>query len=216
MHHQTFAVDDNKLDYLVAQIRVQGFAVIDNLLPEDISQGLLAELQRVNTAAFKRAAIGRGEDAHINNEIRTDWILWLEAGEDSVDLYLCAMTAFRLALNRALYLGLFDYECLWAYYPPGAFYERHLDAFAGSSNRRLSTVLYLNTGWQPGDGGELNLYHPQTGELVAQVPPRFGTMVVFLSEDFPHEVLPTRKPRFSVAGWFRVNNNTATCLDPPR
>ena len=33
--------------------------------------------------------------------------------------------------------------------------------------------------------------------------PRGGTLVVFLSDRFPHEVLPARRERLSLAGWFR-------------
>jgi len=55
-------------------------------------------------------------------------------------------------------IGLFEFECHFAHYAPGAFYRRHLDQFAGGGRRRVSTVLYLNSGWRDGDGGELRLY----------------------------------------------------------
>jgi len=32
-------------------------------------------------------------------------------------------------------------------------------------------------------------------------------LVIFLSEEFPHEVLPANTHRYSIAGWFRVNNS---------
>jgi len=48
-----------------------------------------------------------------------------------------------------------------------------------------------------------------------KVVPLFGTIVVFLSEEFPHEVLPARRDRFSVAGWFRVNASINNKIDPP-
>jgi len=40
-------------------------------------------------------------------------------------------------------------------------------------------------------------------------------LVVFLSEEFPHEVLKAKRSRFSVAGWFRVNTSNAERADPP-
>jgi SM-20-related protein len=40
-------------------------------------------------------------------------------------------------------------------------------------------------------------------------------LVVFLSEEFPHEVLPTATDRYSIAGWFRVNTSSAERVDPP-
>lgn len=112
----------------------------------------------------------------------------------------------RQYLNRELYLGLFDFECHYAHYPQGAFYKKHYDAFQGSSNRRLSTVLYLNPNWLPEDGGELILYTNDGDTVLETVLPKFGNMVIFLSEEFPHEVLPTNRSRYSLTGWFRINN----------
>lgn len=41
---------------------------------------------------------------------------------------------------------------------------------------------------------------------LAVIPPEAGTLVLFLSEDVPHEVLPAYADRYSIAGWFRVND----------
>jgi SM-20-related protein len=38
---------------------------------------------------------------------------------------------------------------------------------------------------------------------VRDIVPHGGTLVVFLSERFEHEVLPTARARVSLAGWFR-------------
>jgi SM-20-related protein len=37
-----------------------------------------------------------------------------------------------------------------------------------------------------------------------RVAPECGKLVIFLSEDFPHEVLPATQLRQSIAGWFRI------------
>ena len=39
------------------------------------------------------------------------------------------------------------------------------------------------------------------------VNPTFGTMIIFLSESFPHEVLISHATRRSIAGWFRVSGS---------
>ncbi|HZW25973.1 MAG TPA: 2OG-Fe(II) oxygenase [Gallionella sp.] len=39
------------------------------------------------------------------------------------------------------------------------------------------------------------------------VNPTFGTMIIFLSESFPHEVLVAHANRRSIAGWFRVSGS---------
>ena len=80
----------------------------------------------------------------------------------------------------------------------------------------LSVVTYLNPGWQNADGGELVLYQDEQDMTGIKVAPLHGTVVVFLSEEFPHEVLPATRDRYSVAGWFRVNGSIDNRIDPPR
>jgi SM-20-related protein len=81
----------------------------------------------------------------------------------------------------------------------------------------LSVVLYLNEGWQSQWGGRLRLWPDPDAQVVAtEVEPRAGTLVAFLSEKIPHEVLAATRERYSIAGWFRCNNTTADWLDPPR
>jgi SM-20-related protein len=60
-------------------------------------------------------------------------------------------------------------------------------------------VLYLNEGWRAEDGGALRLYLPDGPHDVSPCAP---TLVAFLSERFEHEVLPARRERLSLTGWF--------------
>lgn len=107
-------------------------------------------------------------------------------------------------MNRHLFLGLDSFESHLALYQPGNFYRRHTDAFRGERNRVVSLVAYLNEGWQPDQGGELVLYPDNLAPI--KVTPEIGTVVLFLSEEIPHEVLVTQRTRFGVAGWFRVRS----------
>ena len=75
-------------------------------------------------------------------------------------------------------------------------------------------VLYLNSDWQSGDGGELVIC-PDSGLEGIHFLPSGGSLAVFFSEDFPHEVLETTRTRYSIAGWFRVNGTCGARLDPP-
>ncbi|MEJ2425981.1 MAG: 2OG-Fe(II) oxygenase, partial [Candidatus Thiodiazotropha sp.] len=43
----------------------------------------------------------------------------------------------------------------------------------------------------------------------------YGQTVIFLSERFPHEVIPAQRDRYTIAGWYRVNNNLQGRIDPP-
>src|SRR5690606_6756337 len=108
--------------------------------------------------------------------------------------------------NRAMYLGIYEYEGHVTVYPPGAFYRRHVDQFQDAAYRRLSLILYLNDAdWSADDGGALRLYLPgQNGERTLDVLPEGGTLVAFLSHDIPHEVLPAKRDRYSLTGWFRT------------
>ena len=44
----------------------------------------------------------------------------------------------------------------------------------------------------------------------------FRNLVLFLSEETLHEVLPTNRERWSVTGWFRLNQSRPDRVDPPR
>ena len=93
-------------------------------------------------------------------------------------------------------------ECHFSRYPAGAFYKTHLDRFGDQDARVVSLVFYLNENWQAHEGGELVIHHPNGGAS-ERVLPCSGTMVAFLSAEFPHEVLPATRPRLALSGWMR-------------
>lgn len=189
-----------------------GYVVLHGGLPAPVGECLL-ELRAQNLRQFYPAGIGRGQEHNRNPGLRRDRIAWIEETDPLATPWVDWAQQLRLYLNQHLFLGLFSFESHLAIYEPGDFYKTHVDAFRGRSNRRLSLVIYLNHDWQSGQGGELVLYHPQTGVEVQRVLPEFGTLVLFLSEEFPHEVLPATRQRLSVAGWFRVNTSTGASLD---
>jgi SM-20-related protein len=156
---------------------------------------------------FRPAGVGRGNGLQVREDIRGDQVMWLQPGAESIEqlLYLARLETLRLALNQRFFLGLFDFEGHFAIYPQGAFYKPHLDRHAGTGDRIVTAILYLNSHWQPGDGGELKLWTTAgekegTFELIE---PRLGTLVCFFAGDFWHEVLPAHKTRMSITGWFR-------------
>ena len=97
-------------------------------------------------------------------------------------------------------LGAFELEMHYAIYPPGAGYARHRDRFRDDDARVLSCIAYLNDGWRAGDGGALRMHLDGGARDVA---PAGGTLVAFLSDRVEHEVLPARRDRIAVSGWFR-------------
>jgi SM-20-related protein len=67
----------------------------------------------------------------------------------------------------------------------------------------LSVVAYFNADWGVTDGGELVIYDAEGEQALQTVLPLAGTLVVFLSEEVPHEVCVARRDRYSIAGWYR-------------
>ncbi len=186
----------------------RGYVVIDDALPGALAAALRNEAMQLQEGQLRPAGTGRNQDHHLDSQVRADAIYWLEPTTDASIAYLSIMEAVRKGLNSKLYLGLFEYECHYARYEAGAFYKTHLDAFGGKRNRVISTTYYLNQEWTAANQGELVLYAPDAKEQVAMLAPSFNRMVVFMSERFPHEVLPTRQVRYSLTGWFRINTRS--------
>ncbi|WP_245825408.1 2OG-Fe(II) oxygenase [Pseudocolwellia agarivorans] len=199
----------------------KGYSIRPYALPENLAQLLLQHVTVMSDENFKRAGIGRAQDHTVNDFVRTDEICWITGNSEAGSAWIKWTESLRVFLNKRLFLGLFSFESHFAHYAKGDFYKKHKDAFKGEDNRMLSVVVYLNQFWSPDDGGELVIYDNQAeastiiDNSVIKVTPNFGTIVVFLSEDFPHEVLPANRDRYSIAGWFRLNNSIANNIDPP-
>ena len=191
------------LQRIVDDLADQGWSQQDAFLPDALIAQLATEC-RARDAAGKlaAAAIGRGDGQAVREGIRGDRIQWIEPGQcEACDQYLAALDTLRRLINRSLYLGLEDFEGHFALYPPGAFYQKHLDRFRDDDRRTVSAVFYLNRDWPAAQGGELRLYLPD--ERTLDLLPLAGRLVVFLSGEFPHEVLPASHERLSLTGWFR-------------
>jgi SM-20-related protein len=197
----------------VIQILAVANALADNgwvCIPEflsDVTWRTLGEEVRDRHAdgGLRAAGVGMGERHRVANDVRGDQIHWLEPTSASVAQQdaLSRLDDLRRTLNRELQLGLFEFEGHFARYPPGAGYRRHQDQHRGSHARVLSCVLYLNSDWKAEDGGQLRLYLDPASGSSRDLLPEGGTLVCFLSERFWHEVLPGRRERLSLTGWFR-------------
>jgi SM-20-related protein len=208
--------DDIIFELIARDIEEQGYSIRPGALPGDIASVLYDYQLAMDSTQYDSAGIGRGESYIHNDFVRTDEICWIDGTSAPGQAWLEWAAALKTYLNRRLFLGLFSFESHFAHYSPGDFYKRHYDAFKGQANRVLSIVAYLNPGWLPSDGGELVIYNHEHDKEGIKVIPLYGTVVVFLSEEFPHEVLPANRDRYSVAGWFRLNSTTPDKVDPPR
>lgn len=194
-------------DAIARQIADRGFAVHPRFISHALCERLVSEAQALREhGGFHAARVGAGDQRTLAPSVRSDRIHWLDEGALTPTQHLVfdALQALRVSINRHTFLGLFSWEGHLAVYPEGSFYKRHLDVFADQRERQLSTVLYLNTSWRYGDGGELRFYLDDGLERYVDIPPKGGTLITFLSERYYHEVLPAHTERWSLTGWFRV------------
>ncbi len=188
-------------------LATQGWCVIaDALSPHRLAQE--AERQ-----PYHPAKIAAGTRAQRRALVRSDHTAWIDCRSDAQAEWLHWCENLRASLNRSLFMGVQGVESHFARYLPGDRYRRHFDATARSNARVVSVVTYLNRYWQDGDGGELQLYSRQ-GELIRCVTPEFGTLVLFLSDQFPHEVLPVASTRYSITTWLRRRESVFPELTP--
>jgi SM-20-related protein len=185
----------------------RGYGVDDAFLaPAEVAALRAAGERRRAAGEMRPARVGRGAAALRDVAIRGDEIAWLDAGAATAPerALLARLDALRLALNRALFLGLVELEAHYARYAPGAGYARHLDRFRDDDARAISLVLYLNDAWDDADGGALRIFAaPDASEPALCVLPRGGTLVAMRAEAIAHEVAPARRERWSIAGWLR-------------
>ena len=191
---------------LAGALRDHGMCWIAQWPGRTLRDTLREDLRRLQAAGgLSPASVGRGEGRSLRSGIRTDATCWLDdprCGEPARQ-FLAQQDELRGMLNRSLFLGLAEHEAHYAVYPCGGGYARHRDRFRDNDARVVSWVTYLNIDWAPEDGGALRL-HPENesgGEGWIDVPP-VGGSICFLSE-LEHEVLPARRERLSIAGWFR-------------
>ena len=199
---------EDLLDYISQEIYNNSYVVVDDFVDEGFRKALLKEqIDLLNQGQFTKAAIGKGDQRQVRTETRSDEVLWMDSTALSPlqAIFWEKVAEVQQVLNRRCFLGLKSFEGHFARYPIGSFYKRHLDQFHAVPHRIVTIILYLNESWTEADGGQLRMYFPQEdgSERMEDVLPLGGRLVVFLSEEIPHEVLPTQKDRISITGWLR-------------
>ncbi len=191
------------LEELADGLALNGYSIVENFLPpEEINQLLRVIEMHREEDRFRKAGIGNAYLFKVDKGVRGDYIKWIDpedAAPAALD-FLKSIGRLMDGLNRLLFLSLKDFECHYAIYPPGTFYEKHLDQFKSTNNRKISFAFYLNKNWGPKDGGELRLYR-ENGPI--DIAPVAGRLALFRSDTVEHEVLITHKERCSITGWLR-------------
>lgn len=196
------------LDRISSEIYQNSYVIVDDFVDSDFRKALLKEqTELLEKGMFRNAAVGKGDQKQVRTEIRSDEVLWMDSDNLSPlqASYWERIDQIRQVLNQRCFLGLRSFEGHFARYPIGSFYKRHLDQFHAVPHRVVTVILYLNDSWSKEDEGALRMYFPQEDgtEHVQDVLPLGGRLVVFLSGEIPHEVLPTKKERISITGWLR-------------
>lgn len=199
-------IDPNAAADIADALARTGVALRAGFLAPDLVLGLARESRTAFLAGrFHAAGVGMGETRVLRPDVRGDYIWWFDTpGSEVRRAYLAQMEALRFALNERLFLGLLDYACHFALYPPGGLYQRHVDRFRGDPRRAVSAVLCLNKTWESGWVGNLRLFESERADSpYRDVASQGGTHVCFLGDSVAHEVLPTTHERLSLTGWFR-------------
>ena len=188
---------------MLSNLVEHGWSQHNLFLTSDLVLALATECMAIQTIdGLKLAGVGRGNLHEISNKIRGDQIHWLNVGQSlACDQYLDVMESVRLVLNQNLFLGLEEYESHFSFYAPGTSYVKHIDRFRNYDRRTISTIIYLNEDWLPEQGGALRLHFE--GNCTQDISPLACRLVVFLSAEIAHEVLPATRNRLSIAGWFK-------------
>jgi SM-20-related protein len=192
---------EDRIPIAAAALGDHGYALMADWITPELAQALRRDANSLSDSGQLTAAgTGDGVD-NPGPRLRGDDTLWLDdpaCGSAAGDL-LSLLGILRVDLNHRLMLGLETIQAHYALYPTGASYSRHRDRFRHSDARVLSLVCYLNPEWPADAGGALRL-HLADGAI--DIAPRMGTVVIFLSDEIEHEVLPATQPRLSVAAWF--------------
>jgi SM-20-related protein len=195
-------------EMILSNLAQYGFVIVDQYLPKQTITAL-ANITKEKLYHQEMQHAGTGKQAKKIQDIRGDHIHWLDESsqEPSIQEYFRRMYQLKQTMNRQLYMGLATLETHLAMYPVGAFYQKHLDQFSVSGSypantRKVSSIVYLNDDWQPENGGQLRLYLNDGTQQ--DILPLGGRLVLFLSAEFWHEVLPANRQRLSLTGWFRT------------
>jgi SM-20-related protein len=199
-----------EIEKVVNDLLTKKFSVIEQIFEENFLYLLHDEITKIDlNNDLQNAGIGRGKKHILARDIRSDRIKWIDDNNHVQNLLFQKLEDLRLELNKNLTLGLFDFESHFAIYKKGDFYKKHLDSFKGRKNRIISLVIYLNKGWRKEDEGILNIYQNINDSRPSfSLVPNFGRAILFLSEEVPHEVIVSKKTRYSIAAWFKVRNMT--------
>ena len=200
----------SRLESVAAHLLNEGYAVLDGIPLSSLHAEMVALHAggglRQHLFGFKKDVAAKPQlfskpdifEAEGSDEAVQRLAPRLFAELDQLHLHEAAVCAFpSLGLARDAKKGVtVKLQCNEG---NGGCFPAHYDNAGPPSQRRLTALFYLNPGWEPGDGGELELL-PWLGAPL-RLPPLDGRLVIFLSEAMLHRVLPCHRRRFCFTIW---------------
>ncbi|KAJ1618306.1 2OG-Fe(II) oxygenase superfamily-domain-containing protein [Pavlovales sp. CCMP2436] len=210
-----------------ASLRRESYACVDGLVSAELAGAVAREIAAAHSAGLlARGEVGGNGIARVAAQRRGDWVVHVDsvdAGWPALHSATAALEELVAEMRADLGLGSSPSRPMCSIYTEGARYAMHHDnscaqtAPAGElaepcpNERALTCVLYANSSWQPGDGGELRIFRTnRTGSpderhalVRAEIAPVAGRLLLFWSDyRCPHEVLCSWRERFAVTLWY--------------
>ena len=196
---------ENSFEALIASYIETKVGTSEHFLSDELANNLKKNLLVLNKQDLLiTAGTGNSEAIAYDSAVRSDSIYWLDKKNNNVfeNQFFEQIEAFIRYLNQSCYTGITGYEFHYSLYEKGDFYLPHYDQFQNNSSRKYSMISYLNSNWQPKDGGELLIHQENNNQKIA---PTQGKTVFFKSDELLHEVLVTQNTRMSITGWLKCN-----------
>lgn len=199
-------VENPLFETIIEDLLQNQFSIMDGFFTlEEVDLLRQSLLEKHEADRFRKAAIGKLNKKEIIDEIRGDFILWIDESQanETEQIFFRKINELINYLNRTCFMGIQQKEFHYAIYPKGTFYKRHLDTFQNDDRRKLSIVCYLNEdNWKKEYGGELTLY---TKDKEVELLPIPGRAVIFESQILEHEVKIVKdSERLSITGWLKT------------
>jgi hypothetical protein len=158
--------------------------VFDNLFPDEVLDGLLAELPPLTSEKW----VHERHEQFVKSNLRSAVDLGDKSYQFVAMLHSAAFLYFLSEITgvKALlgdpYLSGGGYHVV----PEGGKFDVHADRNTDHNSglhRRLAMLVYLNKGWKPEYGGQLELWNQDGTQCEKVVEPVFNRTVIFEIED---------------------------------
>lgn len=218
---------DDSLESIGSQLNNRGYCVLDRFLTDSQALELKKEVAechaqgRLEAGGLVNGKLPSADDAkYADRATRGDVIGWFDSSQTEwphgrgLEGYLLKLGTLVSELQKTvpeLSKITSRSKAMVACYPgQGARYIKHVDndgKHALCKTRLLTALIYLNDGWEDGDGGELAIFKADDENALRRVVPPVANRVLLFWSDWrtPHEVRPSEKMRYSVTLWLLDN-----------